>query len=354
MTAPNFSVIQGAQSTTFSTPPLDGSLTIPELYAYHAEYSRTHKLFVYVDHDGIKTIDYGTVYRAQLAAAGLIKAAYEASADLYSDGAARPVFGILATTGKYSRAVIDIAHSLVTLDSVTFATVVLGIQQTGAVPFPISTRNSALAIAHLLSSTNTRQVFVSEDVALRVLALEAVTLLARDGYRAEVLDIPSFETLYIEAAPSTSNFCIAPFSQDATVLLLHSSGTSGFPKPIHLTNRIYISWGTCGCECFWFLSCTRSNSLYSCRTLDYGELDACGTRVGIQTAPMFHAMGALMLVLAVCSGIELAVFKPSRPPNTPNAEAFLDSIISTRSSWVLSVPSFIEVVADHFAFYLER
>lgn len=96
-----FSVLQGAQSTTFSTPPLDGSLTFAEILAFHAEHSGSHKLFVYAEDGEIKSIDYATAFRAQRVAACIVKAAFEAGRHLYADQFARPVFGILATAGQF-------------------------------------------------------------------------------------------------------------------------------------------------------------------------------------------------------------------------------------------------------------
>ncbi|KZV64719.1 hypothetical protein PENSPDRAFT_690494 [Peniophora sp. CONT] len=143
------------------------------------------------------------------------------------------------------------------------------------------------------------------------------------AYHVELLDLPRFEVLYDESAPSTSGGSarIAPNSPDALSMVLHSSGTSAFPKPIQMTNRNYIAWGT---------------------VPYYGELDICGTRLGIHTAPMFHAMGAITLVWAVCCGIELAVFKPASPPVVGHATAFLDDLVRSGSNWAMSVPALVE------------
>lgn len=93
-------VVHGAQSATFSTPPLDGSLTFPEVLAFHATHSSSHKLFVYPEDGEIKSIDYGTAFRALTRAAAIVKIAFEAGSQLYVDKPTRPVFGILATAGE--------------------------------------------------------------------------------------------------------------------------------------------------------------------------------------------------------------------------------------------------------------
>ena len=100
-----FTVVQGAHSTTFSTPPLDGSLTFPELLAFHAVHSGSHKLFVYPEDGEIKSIDYATIFRAQTIAASVVKSAFDSGKHLYANKPERPVFGILANAGKCAHSV---------------------------------------------------------------------------------------------------------------------------------------------------------------------------------------------------------------------------------------------------------
>lgn len=95
-----FPVIQGAHSTTFSVPPLDHGLTFPELMAFHARHSSSHKLFVYPRDGKVEYIDYATVFRAQMVAADLVSVAFKANKQLYVDTAVRPIFGILAIAGQ--------------------------------------------------------------------------------------------------------------------------------------------------------------------------------------------------------------------------------------------------------------
>lgn len=54
-----------ALSPTFRRPPIDGSLTIPEIYDWHYENSPDHPLFVYADDSGRSTtITWKDVVRA--------------------------------------------------------------------------------------------------------------------------------------------------------------------------------------------------------------------------------------------------------------------------------------------------
>ncbi|KZV69420.1 acetyl-CoA synthetase-like protein [Peniophora sp. CONT] len=303
-TTDTFPTVQGAQSTTFSTPPLDGNLTVPDLLAFHAENSGTHHFFTYEDSGRLNHITHAMAFRAQIKAAAIIKSRRKAGSEPYTPRGTRPVFGMLANA-----------------DTITFATMMFGIQHTGAVPFLISTRNSPTAVSHLLRSTATEWLFVSEDSALRALAAEAIRLLAEDGHCVALLDIPRFETLFDESTRMPTDFCIAPPSVDSPALILHSSGTSAFPKPIMLTHRNYISWGM---------------APY------FGEIDICAIRLGVQSLPMFHALGVFVLILATCCGIELATFKPARPPTVPGPTSVYQGLLQTECEWVLTVPTFIE------------
>lgn len=43
---------QALSSTTFNIPPLDGSLTLPQMVDWHAEHSPQHTVFEYAEADG--------------------------------------------------------------------------------------------------------------------------------------------------------------------------------------------------------------------------------------------------------------------------------------------------------------
>jgi acyl-coenzyme A synthetase/AMP-(fatty) acid ligase len=123
------------------------------------------------------------------------------------------------------------------------------VPQTGATAFPLSARNSAVAVAHLLRSTNAHHVFISEDLAMQTLYREAAEHLAKDGFTTQAHDVPHFEDVYNdEPAPASEDVRIATFDFDALVVILHSSGTSAFPKPIRISNRRYVGFGTALCE----------------------------------------------------------------------------------------------------------
>jgi hypothetical protein len=107
---PSIKPIHGSNSKTFTMPPLDGSLTIPELSDWHAEHSPDHLLFVHASSPGEKigiTFKQGAegIHRAgRLLTERLTKLGVS---PLDEDG---PVVALLATSGKCQYTLYSIRH----------------------------------------------------------------------------------------------------------------------------------------------------------------------------------------------------------------------------------------------------
>lgn len=94
--------------------------------------------------------------------------------------------------------------------------------------FPISTRNSAIAIAHLLREVKSKYMFVSGDPAIQELTGAICTqplMRGVSGANLHILPIPSFESLF-----EVSDDMFMPLvpmehpADSAPALILHSSG----------------------------------------------------------------------------------------------------------------------------------
>ena len=96
----------------------------------------------------------------------------------------------------------------------------------GATPFPISTRNSARAVAHLVARTGARRLLVSADPAMRRLAGAAAALLAAEGPAPVLLPVPCFGDLY---GPGGDEALVpmGDVHEDRVSIIMHSSGGSG-------------------------------------------------------------------------------------------------------------------------------
>ncbi|EPT05592.1 hypothetical protein FOMPIDRAFT_1111540, partial [Fomitopsis schrenkii] len=109
---------QGLVSTAFHVPPLDGSLTLPQLLDFHGQHSANHPFFVYAEEDGTtKSITWGRSVQAILRSALLVRERLGCSSNVGADKA--PVVAILSAS-----------------DAIPYATTVMGIMRAGYVPFP--------------------------------------------------------------------------------------------------------------------------------------------------------------------------------------------------------------------------
>ncbi|KAJ7206143.1 hypothetical protein B0H12DRAFT_1243356 [Mycena haematopus] len=291
---------QGLSSTTFRPPPLDGSLSFPEIFDHHAINSPTHPLFRYIDAEGVvQTITWSHAVRGFHAAAHITRQQIGAeSADI------RPVVAIVAAA-----------------DQITYFSVIAGIMRAGCQAFPVSPRNSDVAIAHLLQSTDCTHVFVSADNAMQSLVRAAAGKLSMLGREVKFLPMPTFEDLFAPSDPVISLPPMCKVGLDAPAVILHSSGSTAFPKTITSTHRILIESGLIPY---------------------YGQIDLCGHILSAHAVPMFHLMGVIQLSWTALCGLTIAVFPPSFPLTIPTPDRVFDGAVATKSTLMFCAPAFLE------------
>ena len=141
----------------------------------------------------------------------------------------------------------------------------------GRIPFPLSARNSAAAVTHLIRSTGIDSLFVSADGAMQRIAGEARDTLVKEGHKLQLLPFPTFSKTYEDVSevrkdelPTLDNVDV-----NGTALILHSSGefcitlnlikhddqttcsgSTSFPKPINITHRQLQLWAKIQCKSF--------------------------------------------------------------------------------------------------------
>lgn len=95
---------QAKNSKTFRPPPLDGSLTYPELYDWHLENTTNHPLFVYSYKSDVRTLLWPEVVRAVHRAGRFVRSVASQGASV-ADTSAVPespvVVGMLCASGTY-------------------------------------------------------------------------------------------------------------------------------------------------------------------------------------------------------------------------------------------------------------
>lgn len=219
---------QALSPGTFAPPPSDGSLYVHELFDWHYEHSPDHPVFQYANDDGsIATLAMSRVAPAIHRAGRFVQSIIAAQG---VNVLKRTVVGILAASGTLtsnpcgSTSLCTDAHT----ESITSATLLMGVLRAGFVLFPISVRNSPAAVAHLLGATTVDVLLVGPEHAYQHLALEAFEVLREQRHGVPQMGgMPEFRDLYVDADEKGWER-LPPFHPDPNELAtyMHSSGTS--------------------------------------------------------------------------------------------------------------------------------
>ncbi|KAH8110852.1 acetyl-CoA synthetase-like protein [Phellopilus nigrolimitatus] len=300
---------QGLQSTTFTQPPLDESLSLPALYDWQVEHSPKHPLFVFEDVSGSqRTILWEEGVQGVHRATRFVRQAVGSSARLERKWEApsnrRPGFIWFVNY------------------TITFWIFIVGAMRTGWTIFCISPRNSSAAVTTLLAQTGAAHLFVSADASLQTLASAALDDLSAES-PVQKHEMAVFEDFFPTKGcdPDFTPEPLAEIDMDAPAAIFHSSGSTAFPKPINFTHRALI---------------------WAAVSVCFTETDIAGTVLGCHSIAMFHGMGLFVLFEAAACGITAAVFKPHFPPTVPNPANVIEGIITSKSDYIFSTPTFPE------------
>lgn len=122
-------------------------------------------------------------------------------------------------------------------------------------PFLISPRMSAASIVHLLQKASCHRLLTNQTT-LKTLVDQVRSLVASISPTFELLieEIPSMADMYPKLSQETGADPFQPYpaavqrpSLDDICAYLHSSGSTGLPKPIPQTNRIIIETARLSC-----------------------------------------------------------------------------------------------------------
>ncbi|KAG9010812.1 hypothetical protein FRB94_009719 [Tulasnella sp. JGI-2019a] len=315
---------QGYTSTTWKHPDLSGASTLGDIFEHHAHNSPSHLWAVW--HDPSVS---GDDKRGKISYADWWNAIQRASRFLmeHCDLPSNPV-------GPEDRRTVAIFG---TLDPLFYIVLVQAIIHLGHTAFPLSTRNSVEATVHLLQTTRCEQVIVAGGEPVQKAVRDASRQIGEHvgkPHGLRVTDPPRFGTLFPKHGPTTSQEAeeMTPIAQprrprmSEVALILHSSGSTGFPKPIHITHSACVDW---------------------MRIPWYGGHDICGLILGVPSLPPFHAMGVLAYFwFTLGSGAVVGVFDPTAPPKSPSPENVLAGLKGANVDWTLVVPSFLEAWAN--------
>ncbi|KAG1469343.1 hypothetical protein G6F56_003309 [Rhizopus delemar] len=204
--------------------------------------------------------------------------------------------------GKCSGVVSYINHQ-----SVNFLITLMAMVKSRAVLFAISPRNSEAAIADLLEKTQSKMLFVPSKY--KIVAQNAVAKVEE----ANMTIIPpyDFESLLKKPLnPRYAKILDISFSKEdleKEALIIHTSGTTGFPKPIYLSNR-------------YLLNVAGTFSRYKEQNPRVDIL--CQEDVFFSPAPLFHVSGLLNLFTTIVAGASFVFVENPIPSQTEIDHAF--------------------------------
>lgn len=264
---------------------------------------------------------------------------------LLSAGPELPVQSV--TFAQYARATHRIAHKLrperagkdkevvailINCDTILYLALIVGLVRAGLVPFPMSPRNSAPAIINMLKQTSSHRII--SQPALSPLLSEVQNELEAEGYALQVDDLPGLDEVfpsvydeslsddYVPYPPSEE-----PYDPKETALYAHSSGSTGFPKPIPQRHE---------------------NMLECCNSSIVKTAGDHKIVWGAMALPTFHMMAVyIQLYGPLVGGCPVGLFAPKWPasPVVPTPRNTLEACMTVGVNGIPTVPAFVEAWA---------
>ncbi|KAG2364532.1 putative aminoadipate reductase [Suillus spraguei] len=283
--------------TSINYPPLDGSLSFPELVEFNAQHNPDVTFYVYdkPDSNDLVSISHSDFYRACHRAAQLIGPTCA--------GADKEVLALICNS-----------------DTLLYQTVFMGMIFAGLVPFPMSPRNSAAAVTSMMQKTGCRRLITTQHSLASLIdeVKESFVSGAPEASQLQIDEIPALKDLYPTLVSGTPNEEIVP----------HTS--SGLPSSEH--------------DVLFFLH----SSVALAQILDRINVPA-SIRICAASLPSFHIFGIyfqLFLPITTLSSVSIypptSYLDPLATPIIPNSQNILNSVLHTNSNTLVVVPAFLE------------
>ncbi|KAF8682432.1 Sarcoplasmic/endoplasmic reticulum calcium ATPase 3 [Rhizoctonia solani] len=214
---------------------------------------------------------------------------------------------------------------LTSTDTIVNIALVLGILRAGLVPFPISPRVSVAGICHLLIATETVHMVSGGGSAIAHLVENVLSMMEESQQHLNIIYLPTFKELFqprsgdlFEPFPDPT-----PLSENSVVAILHSSGSTGLPRPVTYTQGCILSSFVNQPPC-------------------YG-MGRFGARVGLMALPTFHVMGFIThCFYPQFAGFTSVLFAPGATPVVPSPDVTLRAVVRSQCTFLLTVPTFLE------------
>ncbi|KAF5348495.1 hypothetical protein D9756_009661 [Leucocoprinus leucothites] len=228
-----------------------------------------------------------------------------------------------ATTGRTEREVTVPPVALLLGSDVTLFMYMCALLRIGTPVLIISARLTPVAILHLLKKTNPSALLVSGQVSHSVKeTIEVYESQKPEGFvLPQVVDSLGYEE-FLNPTGALAEYPIPPkypvFSrEDLGAFIMHSSGTTGLPKPISHSQTYPLIFAACH------------------RFPEQNE----PFRYQASTLPLYHGYGLLATTLSLSIGLPFIL-----PPATviPTGKSTLAMLKASGARYLLSVPSILE------------
>ncbi|KIK55489.1 hypothetical protein GYMLUDRAFT_99487 [Collybiopsis luxurians FD-317 M1] len=219
------------------------------------------------------------------------------------------------------------------MDTIVYTALAAGLMEAGLIPLLISPRNTAAAVVNLLIKSSCHRLLTTQST-LHDLIRKIQTELTSSNHKVVIEEVPALKDLFPKLGTETSKDPFEPYPSSKhpnpadTAVILHSSGSTGFPKAIPLTYEIILKgWAS---------------------TPAASQLRIHNLRVGTMLLPTFHAMGfAIQLIFPVYLGITVAVYPPlvtksEALPLTPTPDNVIDHFRRTGVDSCMAVPAMLQ------------
>ncbi|KAI9935093.1 hypothetical protein MW887_000714 [Aspergillus wentii] len=208
-------------------------------------------------------------------------------------------------------------------NDIRYAVFVLACIKTGHVGLLLSTRNSQQAFRHLFDRTESTKLLFTGDKTRLVNDIQSNRA---ENEKLETFEIPTLRDIFAaspEPYPFDKKYADV---EDQPVIIVHSSGTTGFPKPVYITHG-YVA--TLDNMKNLPLPPGRKHGLFTF---------SAGQRRRLNTSPFFHFVGIVALSECIFFETPLVVC-PDRHITIDLLQRIMDE---AKPEWMLTTPSLLE------------
>ncbi|KAF5393844.1 hypothetical protein D9757_000419 [Collybiopsis confluens] len=323
-------------SSTFPALHNSKPLNLPSLLDFHLQHNPDFPLFIY---NGT-----GSTQTTEIKMLEFIRATHRVGKAILSNSRPGDVVAIVAN-----------------LDTLQYSTLITGIIKAGLVPFPISPRNSPMALLNLIRKTSAHRVITTRDTLRGVIdGLQAELDVVDPSYAISIEEAPSLQEIYPQLGKETAQDPFTPLDQpfspkdsdNLNAIYLHSSGSTGLPKHILLTHKIIknitsLSQSVRICSFRRSTNPWSNHSVHSQDTRIIGK--ACGRSYRLSNFPYdgtcFQVLSPLYGIITTAI-LPPTVTKPGAIPVTVTPETVLDAAKVLKPTFMITVPTFLHTWAQ--------